>query len=37
MHKEAEAFSLENQVQERSPIPFHPGAQRYFKEMGVKG
>jgi uncharacterized protein len=37
VHKEAEAFSLENQVQERSPIPFHPGALRYFKEMGVKG
>ena len=37
VHKEAEAFSLENQVQERSPIPFHPGALRYFKERGVKG
>jgi TRAP transporter TAXI family solute receptor len=37
VHKEAEAFSLENQVQERSPIPFHPGALRYFKEKGVKG
>ena len=37
VHKEAESFSLENQVQERSPIPFHPGALRYFKEMGVKG
>jgi uncharacterized protein len=37
VHKEAEAFSLDNQVQERSPIPFHPGALRYFKEAGVKG
>ncbi|HEY7383603.1 MAG TPA: TAXI family TRAP transporter solute-binding subunit [Beijerinckiaceae bacterium] len=37
VHKEAESFSLENQVQERSPIPFHPGALRYFKERGVKG
>jgi len=37
VHKEAESFSLENQVQERSPIPFHPGALRYFKEQGVKG
>jgi TRAP transporter TAXI family solute receptor len=36
VHKEAESFSLENQVQERSPIPFHPGALRYFKEKGVK-
>jgi uncharacterized protein len=37
VHKEAESFSLDNQVQERSPIPFHPGALRYFKEQGVKG
>src|SRR5215218_7303273 len=37
VHKEAEAFSLENQVQERSPIPFHPGALKYFQEKGVKG
>jgi uncharacterized protein len=37
VHKEAESFSLDNQVQERSPIPFHPGALRYFKEAGVKG
>jgi TRAP transporter TAXI family solute receptor len=37
VHKEAESFSLENQVQDRSPIPFHPGALRYFKEKGVKG
>src|SRR5918912_651258 len=29
VHKEAEAFSLENQIQERSPIPFHPGALKY--------
>src|SRR5918992_1851613 len=37
VHKEAEAFSLDNQVQERSPIPFHPGALRYFREKGVGG
>jgi TRAP-type uncharacterized transport system substrate-binding protein len=24
-------------VQERSPIPFHPGALKYFKEKGVGG
>ena len=35
VHKEAEAFSLDNQVQERSPIPFHPGAMKYFKEKGI--
>ncbi len=37
VHKEAEAFALENQVQSRSPIPFHPGALRYFKERNVGG
>jgi TRAP transporter TAXI family solute receptor len=37
VHKEAEAFALANQVQDRSPIPFHPGALRYFKEKGVGG
>lgn len=36
VHKDAESFSLENQQQSRSPVPFHPGAMRYFKEMGVK-
>jgi TRAP transporter TAXI family solute receptor len=37
VHKEAESFSLENQIQERSPVPFHPGALRYFKERGIRG
>ena len=37
VHKEAEAFSMENQVQDRSPIPFHPGALKYLKEKGVGG
>ena len=37
VHKEAESFSLDNQVQERSPIPFHPGALKYFKEKGIGG
>src|SRR4029450_10484695 len=35
VHKEAESFSLDNQVQDRSPVPFHPGALKYFKEKGV--
>jgi TRAP transporter TAXI family solute receptor len=35
VHKEAESFSLDNQVQARSPIPFHPGAMKYFKEKGI--
>ena len=37
VHKEAESFSLDNQVQARSPIPFHPGAMKYFKEKGKGG
>ncbi len=37
VHKEAASFSLDNQVQERSPIPFHPGALKYFKEKGIGG
>ena len=37
VHKEAESFSLGNQVQARSPIPFHPGALKYFKEKGIGG
>jgi len=37
VHKEALSFSLDNQVQDRSPIPFHPGAMKYFKEMGKGG
>ena len=35
VHKEAESFSLENQQQSKSPVPFHPGALKYFKEKGV--
>src|SRR6266403_1737893 len=37
VHKEAESFSIDNQVQARSPVPFHPGALKYFKEKGVGG
>jgi TRAP transporter TAXI family solute receptor len=36
VHKEAENFKLELQKQAASPIPFHPGAVRYFTEKGVK-
>jgi TRAP transporter TAXI family solute receptor len=35
VHKAASAISLKNAVV-GSPIPFHPGALRYFKEKGVK-
>ena len=37
VHKEALSFSFDNQVQVRSPIPFHPGALKYFKEKGIGG
>src|SRR5436853_3817183 len=32
VHKEAESFSLDNQLQARSPLPSHPGALTSFKE-----
>ena len=36
VHKESENFTLENQKASASPIPFHPGAMKYFTERGVK-
>jgi hypothetical protein len=36
VHKESENFTLENQKASASPIPFHPGAIKYFAERGVK-
>jgi len=36
VHKEAASFRLENQKAASSPIPFHPGAIKYFAEKGVK-
>jgi TRAP transporter TAXI family solute receptor len=36
VHKEAESFKLENQKASATPIPFHPGAAKYFAERGVK-
>jgi len=36
VHKEAANFRLENQKAASSPIPFHPGAVKYFAERGVK-
>jgi uncharacterized protein len=35
-HSAAESISLDHQRNEVSPIPFHPGAIRYFAERGVK-
>lgn len=36
VHKESENFLLENQKASASPIPFHPGAIKYFAERGIK-
>ncbi len=36
VHKDAAFLSLDNQMTGASPIPFHPGALRYFKEKGLK-
>lgn len=36
VHGEARNFSVENQVKDYSPIPWHPGAVKYFKEKGAK-
>ncbi len=36
VHKEAANFKLENQKEAATPVPFHPGALKYFKEKGVK-
>jgi len=36
VHKEAANFKLENQKTSASPVPFHPGAVKYFAEQGVK-
>ena len=35
-HKEAENFKLETQSNAATPIPFHPGAIKYFAEKGIK-
>lgn len=36
VHKEAENIKFDNQKAAASPVPFHPGALKYFKEKGVK-
>ena len=35
-HKDAAFLSLDNQLTGGSPIPFHPGARKYFEEQGIK-
>ena len=36
VHAEAESIKLENQSPKNSPIPWHPGAVKYFSEKGLK-
>ena len=36
VHSEAESITLDNQLRKNTPIPWHPGAERYFIERGVK-
>ncbi len=36
VHREAENFIMANQKKANSPIPFHPGAVKYFTEQGAK-
>jgi TRAP transporter TAXI family solute receptor len=36
VHAEAKNLSLDNQYAVGSPVPFHPGAARYFAEKGLK-
>jgi uncharacterized protein len=36
VHREAESIDLANQAPKNSPIPWHPGAAKYFAEKGVK-
>jgi hypothetical protein len=36
VHKEAENIKLENQKKDASPVPWHPGALKYFAEKGIR-
>ena len=36
VHKEAASFSVENQVKDNSPVPWQPGAVKFFVERGAK-
>ena len=36
VHAEAENITLDNQSPKNSPIPWHPGAVKYFSEKGLK-
>jgi TRAP transporter TAXI family solute receptor len=36
VHKEAENFDLKYQANDNSPLPYHPGARKYFAEKGIR-
>jgi uncharacterized protein len=36
VHKEAENIKLENQKKDATPVPWHPGAIKFFAEKGIK-
>ena len=36
VHAEAASITLENQLRKNTTVPWHPGAERYLKERGVK-
>jgi TRAP-type uncharacterized transport system substrate-binding protein len=36
VHAEAKNLDLAKQYEVGSPVPFHPGAARYFSEKGLK-
>ena len=36
VHREAASINLDNQTAAASPIPWHPGAIKYFAEKGIK-
>src|SRR5205085_3025039 len=36
VHKEAENIDLKYQLKDNSPVPWHPGAVKYFADKGVK-
>lgn len=36
VHKEAQNFDYKYQTNNASPVPFHPGAIKYFAEKGIQ-
>ena len=36
VHQDAASFSVENQIVANTPVPWHPGAAKFFKERGAK-